>query len=73
METGLVTLITPCFTSPETVGGLATSDPLDPTVIAWYVMRAPVGTPCTTEICVHICRWKAKVAEIMQVRATICR
>ena len=35
METGLVTLITPCFTSPETVGGLTTSDPLDPTVIAW--------------------------------------
>eukprot|EP01048_Picozoa_sp_COSAG05_P019882 COSAG05_NODE_3232_length_2221_cov_1.279925_1_plen_565_part_10 len=33
---GLVTLITPCFTSPETVGSLTTSDPLDPTVIAWW-------------------------------------
>ena len=33
---GIVTLITPCFTSPETVGSLRTSDPLNPGVIAWW-------------------------------------
>ena len=33
---GIVSLITPCFTSPETVGGLQTSDPLDAKVISFW-------------------------------------
>ena len=33
---GIASMITPCFTSPETVGKLKTSDPLDPAVIAWW-------------------------------------
>jgi alpha-glucuronidase len=33
---GLHSLLTPCWSSPQTVGGLPTSDPRDPRVSAWW-------------------------------------
>jgi len=33
---GIVSLITPCFTAPQTIGGLSTSDPLEPSVIKFW-------------------------------------
>ena len=33
---GIVSLITPCFTAPQTIGGLSTSDPLDKLVVTFW-------------------------------------
>jgi alpha-glucuronidase len=33
---GIVSLITPCFTAPQTIGGLSTSDPLDKLVVSFW-------------------------------------
>ena len=33
---GIVSLITPCFTAPQTIGGLSTSDPLDQSVVKFW-------------------------------------
>lgn len=35
-EYGLATYLCPCFDAPTQIGKLATSDPLDPTVVAWW-------------------------------------